>query len=249
MLNKKQTFGLIAFFIIALIAILGIKYFREIMSFYPQTIKDSKELDSLSTNFKIPEQLSFIVNKIEKASKKRPKRFTKTFWLVNNADSTKFVQKDTALENGIEFTFVEEKIAKDIWERYHNQVSQLEYFLFFKHLDFDDKYSVYYDVCILDFQNQFDVVKFMETSAPNYDIDNLKVIDKLKDWYKMHEFVLCVIDEDRIGAKFIELPKDIKSFANAAYEFCPDVIDQGYGDMDKMVNDIRQNSYFWLWWD
>jgi hypothetical protein len=249
MINKKQIFGSIAFLIIALIAIPSAKYLYEIMSFYPQAIKDSKVIDSLSTKFKIPEQLSLIVSKIEKTNKKQPKRFTKTFWSMDSADSTKFVQKDSALENGIEFAFVEEKIAKDIWERYHNQVSQLKYFLFLKNLDFDDKYSVYYDVCILNFQNQFDVVKFMETSAPNYDIDNLHVIAKLKDWYKMHEFVLCVIDEDRIEAKFIELPKDIKSFANDAYEFCPDVIEQGYGDMDKMVNDIRHNSYFWLWWD
>lgn len=45
------------------------------------------------------------------------------------------------------------------------------------------------------------------------------------------------------------LPNDLTKFTNEVYEFCPDVIDQGYGEMKDMISDYKANKYFWMWWD
>ncbi|MCH2196996.1 MAG: DUF4253 domain-containing protein [Kordia sp.] len=46
-----------------------------------------------------------------------------------------------------------------------------------------------------------------------------------------------------------KLPNDIKTFTSEVYEFCPDVIDQGYSFMEEMISDYNESKDFWLWWD
>jgi hypothetical protein len=46
-----------------------------------------------------------------------------------------------------------------------------------------------------------------------------------------------------------QLPPDLKKFTKEIYEFCPDVIDQGYGSMKDMIKSYKEDKYFWMWWD
>jgi len=58
-----------------------------------------------------------------------------------------------------------------------------------------------------------------------------------------------VIAISRIHAYINKLPNDIKTFTSEVYEFCPDVIDQGYSFMEEMISDYNESKDFWLWWD
>jgi len=71
----------------------------------------------------------------------------------------------------------------------------------------------------------------------------------MKVWDNLVKFILVVADEDRIEAKMTNLPTDLDSFVNEIYNFCPDVIEQGYSDIEEMKADYLKNKYFWLWWD
>lgn len=38
-------------------------------------------------------------------------------------------------------------------------------------------------------------------------------------------------------------------FSEEVYEFCPDIVDQGVGDMKKLKDSIKVNKELFLWWD
>ena len=41
----------------------------------------------------------------------------------------------------------------------------------------------------------------------------------------------------------------MKAFANEVYEFCPDIVDQGVGDVEKLAAGIAATKEVYLWWD
>ena len=63
------------------------------------------------------------------------------------------------------------------------------------------------------------------------------------------DFKIEIVDGARIHGYMRKLPTDLNQFTKDVYKFCPDVIDQGYGSMEKMIQDYKKNKYIWLWWD
>jgi hypothetical protein len=92
-------------------------------------------------------------------------------------------------------------------------------------------------------------MQIMQTQGGNYDITNEQIVLQVKEWEAKWGLDLVVIDMDRIEGPLKVLPEDIESFTEVVYQLCPDVIDQGYGDMEAMISDYKQNQYFWMWWD
>ena len=97
--------------------------------------------------------------------------------------------------------------------------------------------------------NQFEVIDLIGTNGLNYDIYSDDIINKMKKWHEEVGFEICVVDQDRIEAYMTKKPSDLKKFCQEVYEFCPDVIDQGYDTMEAMLEDYESNQYFWMWWD
>jgi hypothetical protein len=153
------------------------------------------------------------------------------------------------VKNGIFFAKVKESRAKEIYSQYYDSIRNTGNFIFLTNVDFAKDSQTYFDVVVVRADDMYDILKLMNTSGPNYDIDNAAVISKMKQWDEEVGFRLVVADEDRIEATMDHLPDDVKKFAKDVYKFCPDVIDQGYGTMDKMLDDYQTNKYFWMWWD
>ena len=187
---------------------------------------------------------SRILQEIEKEAQKDYLTFTKINWRYEEEKEL----IDT-INNGIYFPFVKENRAKRIFNKYHKVLIENGIYLFLKNLDFDDKLNSYYDVTLISAANMFDVIKLMNTNGLNYDVTNEQVVEQMKVWDNLVKFKLVVADEDRIEAKMTSLPADLDSFVNEIYNFCPDVIEQGYRDIDEMKADYLKNKYFWLWWD
>ncbi|PIB38338.1 DUF4253 domain-containing protein [Maribacter sp. 4G9] len=188
---------------------------------------------------------SQLLVEIQSKTKKKPQPLKWEIWKYGREGN----EENYIIDKGVFFGFIDESTAHDIFRTYREQVVSEGNYLFLTKMDFDDSYNTYYDVVILECKNQFELVKLIGTDGINYDVYNDEIINKLEDWNNEIGFEIVVVDAARVHAYMGNLPADINSFAKDVYDFCPDVIDQGYSSMEEMITDYQNNRYFWLWWD
>ena len=201
-------------------------------------IREDLDKNGLEIDLKV---LSFI----EQESDKKCEPLKREVWKYMKDGS----EEHYFLDTGVVFKFVNENSAQTIFRKYHDKILATGNYLFLTNLDFDESYNSYYDIVIINCSDPFKLIQLIGTNGVNYDLYNDDIINKLKEWDSQIGFKFEVIDVSRIQASMDKLPKDISKFTAEVYEFCPDVIDQGYGDMEAMMSDYKQNKYFWLWWD
>jgi hypothetical protein len=102
---------------------------------------------------------------------------------------------------------------------------------------------------ILKCTNQFDIVRLRGTNGANYNVGNDDIVNNLVKWNEQFGLDIIGADIDWVSFELHELPEDMTSFANELYEFCPDVIDQGFEDIDALIGAISYWRFIQLWWD
>jgi hypothetical protein len=85
-----------------------------------------------------------------------------------------------------------------------------------------------------------DPIKQYQTNGINYDVTTEDIIKKLQDWDKLFGIQISDISYDQVTVFFQKLPDNLAEMAMEIYEFCPDVIDQGFGCMDDMLTMIPE---------
>lgn len=186
-----------------------------------------------------------ILSQIEKELDKKSISLNREVWKFDRNGG----EENYTLDKGIVFKFVKENIAHTIFNKYHNEILEGGNYLFLTNMDFDEKNNTHYDLVIINQSDQFRIVELIGTHGINYNLFHDDIVKKLKEWHQEVQFKIEVIDEDRVHAYLLKEPKDYSKFTAEIYEFCPDVIDQGYGSMKNMISDYRTNRYFWLWFD
>lgn len=122
---------------------------------------------------------------------------------------------------------------------------------------------------IVKLNDHYQIVQFFGTAAGNYDLSHQNVINKLKDWEKLCDFEILGGGGDTLQLAFKTLPDDRVRFAEDVYEFCPDLMDQGYigpplGDgatmadfsramdeqtVEDLADYLERNKFVGFWWD
>lgn len=97
--------------------------------------------------------------------------------------------------------------------------------------------------------DELDIIKWRQTNGINYGHENKDIIAKLQSWKQHNDFIIIGASMDWIHLQFKTMPNDIESFAKDVYEFCPDAIDQGAGDMPTLIKLIEEMNGVYLWWD
>jgi hypothetical protein len=232
---------------------LYILFFLFIISSCQSNTERKKEIKSNSEKIEVTSKLNMngliidkqILSQIEKELSQKSTPLNREVWKFDRKGG----EENYTLDTGIIFKSVKENIAHAIFNKYHNEILEGGNYLFFTNLDFDEKRNTYYDIVIINQSDQFKIVELIGTHGINYDLFNQDILQKLKEWHQEVNFKIQIIDEDRIHAYLLKEPKDYSKFTAEIYEFCPDVIDQGYGSMKEMITDYRTNRYFWLWFD
>ncbi|WP_373480876.1 DUF4253 domain-containing protein [Geminocystis sp.] len=80
-----------------------------------------------------------------------------------------------------------------------------------------------------------DLIKKYQTNGINYDVTTEDIINKLQDWDQRLGISISDVENDRVTVLFYKLPDNLQEMAMEIYEFCPDVIDQGFGCMDDIL--------------
>ena len=139
--------------------------------------------------------------------------------------------------------------AGEIFDEHYDTFLLSGYLMFLTNLDFDDKYNSLYDLAVIAGTDQYDILRVVNTEAPNYDLTNDEIVGALKQWEADVEFRIKTADEDRVEADILQMPDNVEAFAIKIYDLSPDTVYQGAGSLEAVVTDIKEDEYFWMWWD
>ena len=96
--------------------------------------------------------------------------------------------------------------------------------------------------------DKYAVMAAMETNGDNYEIGPSGVIAWMKELEAEQPFVLTGIGFDYMEGHFTTPVKDPGGLAIRMYQFCPDIVDQGVGTVEKLAAEL-QNGSLYFWWD
>jgi hypothetical protein len=105
------------------------------------------------------------------------------------------------------------------------------------------------ELVVAEAKSQFDILRIAASDAVNYGKETEDLVRTLQSWDEKYGIDIYAAQTDAIRLKLKSLPKDMKSFANEVYEFCPDIVDQGVGDVEKLAAEIAATKAVYLWWD
>lgn len=97
--------------------------------------------------------------------------------------------------------------------------------------------------------DRYEVMATVSTNAANYEMGTNHLIAWMKNLEKEQPHVLTGIGFDVLEGYFTSEIKDPKGLAKRMYDFCPDIVDQGVGDVDKLEKQLREKKSLYLWWD
>jgi len=139
--------------------------------------------------------------------------------------------------------------------------ARIEAFLFKAHTNFLAKgcYLFRYDqsfniggqpdkVGLLPTTDKYAVIAAMQTDGANADVYTADIIKWLKELESEQPFVLTGVGFDYLEGNFTAPLKDPKGLAKRMYRFCPDIVDQGVGTVEKLARELQKGRLY-FWWD
>ena len=112
-----------------------------------------------------------------------------------------------------------------------------------------DEKHVEVEVVVFSGKDQFDIVRTARTDASAYKLYNADLVKHLQDYDQKYGIDIFQAEGDGIQFHLKKLPDDLDDFVKDVYEFCPDVVDQGFGSLQALKEDIQRTSTLRLWWD
>jgi len=97
--------------------------------------------------------------------------------------------------------------------------------------------------------NEFEILKWRQTNGINHGLENKDVIAKLENWKSKYDFAIVGVAIDWLQFQFTGTRPKFETFAKEVYEFCPDIVDQGTGDMPTLISELKKADGVFLWWD
>ena len=98
-------------------------------------------------------------------------------------------------------------------------------------------------------KSELDILLYRRTDGINYELENKDIVSKISEWNDKFGLNVIACGRDWLEIEFIKIPKDLDKFSKEVYEFCPDSVDQGVGEIENLKLMIKQMNGLWLWWD
>ncbi len=105
------------------------------------------------------------------------------------------------------------------------------------------------EVVIAEGRNQYDIIRLARSDAVNHGM----ITEDLIAWFQAREGEIEIdiwqASTDLIQASVLSGPRDMDSFVDDLYAFCPDIVDQGSGNKDDLRDMVAGYRMLYLWWD
>lgn len=98
-------------------------------------------------------------------------------------------------------------------------------------------------------KDEMDIIKWRQTNGVNHGHENKDVLAKLKEWKEKYDFIVLQVGMDMVWLEFRKMPADMDAFVQEVYKFCPDIVDQGAGDLATLKKELIKIHGVYLWWD
>jgi hypothetical protein len=98
--------------------------------------------------------------------------------------------------------------------------------------------------------DKFDRIREAGIDGCNYDLYTDDIVERLQDWDERFGIEVLEVDApSSITIRLQRLPDDLDAFAAEVEDFCPDIIWQGVGSQEELVEALREEPILALWWD
>lgn len=132
----------------------------------------------------------------------------------------------------------------DNYVKLKEKLEKNNYRVFLFEINYPEKH-----VAIIKGNDKFDVLRYRRTDGINYGLETEDIINKVSEWDKKYVVNVVGCGRDWVWIELSKLPRDLDRFSKEVYEFCPDIVDQGVGDIKKLKESIKENNELFLWWD
>jgi hypothetical protein len=96
--------------------------------------------------------------------------------------------------------------------------------------------------------DQFDILGVMQTNGEDDDVSHEAIIAQLREWEQQNPFDIIGAENDWVELELKTVPKDLMSFAEDVYDFCPDAVDEGAASVKELANQVKATRRLLLWW-
>lgn len=98
-------------------------------------------------------------------------------------------------------------------------------------------------------ESKFDILVIAASKAPNYAMETGDLIKKFQEYDRLCGIYILEATSDAVVVQLIRDPPDVKAFAADVYAFCPDIVDQGTGTVERLEELIVAPGRLTFWWD
>jgi hypothetical protein len=92
--------------------------------------------------------------------------------------------------------------------------------------------------------DQFDIVRVQKTKPSRKKYSTEDIVNRLIDWNKDFKFEITRAGEFWIDANFITKPADMNKFARELTKFCPEILNDGTGKIEDVINGMISSNSF-----
>jgi len=159
----------------------------------------------------------------------------------------KETELDPVYSNGIRFE--EENVqAPVLVQSLQTRMKEKGYtiFLLENHFNIGHRPDV---IAVLKTTDKYAILKQVRTDGINYGIDNDSVISLIKGFDSKYSLDLIGAGGDWCEFTISKDPFDWLDLAREVYKVCPDVVDQGTGNVDVLAKEIASDRHLFFWWD
>ncbi len=93
------------------------------------------------------------------------------------------------------------------------------------------------------------ILQAFQTNGCNCNLYTADIIRWLDELAKSQPFVLTGAGFDWCEGRFTKPIKNTRGLAQKIYEFCPDIVTQGSGDIARLALALNKSQSFYFWWD
>ena len=105
------------------------------------------------------------------------------------------------------------------------------------------------ELVVAEGKDQFDILRVASTDGINYGLQTEDIVRELQIWDQEYGIDIWQAETDTVQLRLRTTPKNLHEFAARVYKFCPDIVDQGVGDIRALEQAIAESKGVFLWWD
>jgi hypothetical protein len=105
------------------------------------------------------------------------------------------------------------------------------------------------ELFVIEGKDQFDALTHARVDAVNYDMETAEVVKQLRELHARYGLDVVRAETDTVEGFITGKATDWKQLAADLYELCPDIVDQGVGDVESLEATLEEEGRFFLWWD